>query len=284
MSFILSTILLAASASAQITTTIRLPGNLWDDEVQLGYYASVVDNSNGALTMALSFDNDTDTEALGLDATTVETATFKGATWYESIQTTTDPFENGAAMTVSYACNMPTAGRARPTCVYSVGGELAFSQYCSDYSSYTDFYTTTYTDSYSADEFGPATEYTYTETVNYATYIPDFCTEGSTLPESIAQETVTFSKSDIATYQVIITAGQEKLDATAAATASSGASATATGASARTGTGAAPAATGGNGTAPSGTASQPPAGTGAAAMITLAPAFVGLGAAVAVFL
>ncbi|KAF2740740.1 hypothetical protein EJ04DRAFT_164380 [Polyplosphaeria fusca] len=276
MSLFLSSLLLAATATAQVTTSIRMPGNL--DDYDVGYYASVVGNSDGALTLALQYDNDTDIDALGVYENAPETATLKGATWFESVVTTTDPFENNAAMTMSLACQMPTAGRAKPTCVYSMGGELAFSSYCSDYSTYTDVYTTTYVDSYSSDEFGPATEYTYTETVDYGDYIPEFCTEGSTLPESIAVETVTLSKSYIGTYQVVITAGEEKLDATAAAAPSSGASQTAST------TGAAPAPTGANGTVTSGTASAPPQGTGAAPLMTMAPALVGLGAAIAAFL
>ncbi|KAF2119954.1 hypothetical protein BDV96DRAFT_595559 [Lophiotrema nucula] len=269
MSPIFSTLVFAVAATAQITTSIWMPSGLDDQEV--GFYASIIGNENGKTTMALTYDNNTDTENISYyDYTAPSTITIQGSTWYETQTTTTDSFED-AVGTYGLSCSLPTQTRARPTCVYSQGGPLAYKVYCSDYSSYTDVYTSTWEQTYTSDEFGPETVYTGVETVDYRTYIPDFCTEGSTLPEDIAKTTMTVSRGYVQTYQVVITAGQEKLAATAGASVSNSGAPT-------TGTGAV--ATGANA---SGTGPLQASGTGAAPVMTAAPALLGLGAAMAAF-
>lgn len=261
----LSTVLFAASAAAQLTTSMWMPSSY--DPSEVGFYGSVVDVKDGKTTVALQFDDDTDMDSIYVYDNTPETITIQGSTWFESVATTTERFEEGD-MTYSIGCSVPARSRAKPTCTYSMGGELAYKSYCSDYSSYTDAYTSTYEYTYTADEWYPETVETYIRTVDYRTYIPEECSSGSTLPEDIAVQTVTMSRGYIETYQVVITAGEEKLSATA------GSAPQGTGAQATNGT-----ITGGTPTA------NAPQNTGAAApMVTQAPLLAGLGvAAMAVF-
>lgn len=272
MSRILSILSFAAAAAAAITTTVMMPSNLDSEEV--GYYGSVVGAENGKTTLALVYDNDTDTDNLYRIRSWPNTFTFQGSTSFEAVYTTSESFEQGD-MTISVGCSVPAKTRAKPTCTYSTNGALAYKSMCSPYSTYTDVYTTTYEYTYSSDRYGPESTETYVETVDYRSYIPSFCTEGTTIPESYAVDTMTLSRSRINEFQVVITAGEEKLSATAGSSASgSGPAPTGTGAQG----------TAGNGTSPTGpsAAASAPINTGAAMpMITAAPMLAGLGAAVA---
>ncbi|KAF2466345.1 uncharacterized protein BDR25DRAFT_306166 [Lindgomyces ingoldianus] len=273
MSPILSALFFAASVTAQITTSMWMPGGN-DDEV--GFYGSVVAaDNNGKTTLAIMYDNDTDPSYYSHYKNNPQTVTI-GETWFESVVTTTANFYEGD-MTVGLTCEVEMATRAKPTCTYSMGGKAPFSSYCEDYSTYTEVYTTTQLYTYRTGVR------TYIQTYDESEYIPSFCLTGSTLPKSIAIQTIALSRSMIGTYQLVITAGQEKLAATTGATPTvsgaqiTGLSTATSSSTSAVNTGAA--------SSPNGTASAPPLGTGAAASImTMAPALAGLGAAIAVFL
>ncbi|KAF2194620.1 hypothetical protein K469DRAFT_706094 [Zopfia rhizophila CBS 207.26] len=245
-------------------------GGYSGDEV--GFYGSVVGADKERVTLALTYDNDTDTRYIARYDNTPKTITLAGSTYFESVATTTDSEERD--MTVSLACSMTSGARARPTCTISTGGKAVYDMYCEErYSGYED-YTTTYRRTYTADEFGPATTQTYIRTYNYGSYIPSYCKSGSTLPASLAVSTVTLGRSVVQTYQAIITAGEEKLAATTGGVVSNN-SAQPTGSNA--------VATGSGGTSsPTGTAAAAAAGTGAAApMMTPAAALAGAAVAMA---
>lgn len=268
MSPILSTILFASAAAAQVTTSIWLPAAPYGQE-QFEFQASVVGVDGDAVTMAIGMDS-------GDFAGTSETITYHGTTAFENVITTTDSYGDWEGdMTVSYGCSKEGN---KPVCTYSYNGPIAWSSYCEEYSSYTEVITTTET--YTRR----ASTYELTETYDYRTEVPDFCMTGSVLPESIAIDTVSAEGTDVQTYAVTITAGASKLGATAGATPTGSASKTGTSSASPT---ASP--TGGNNsTGPAGTPSQSaPAeqSTAAAApMKTLAPALAGLGALVAALL
>jgi hypothetical protein len=270
MSLAISTLLFAASATAQYTTSFWMPSRFNDE---IGFEGSVVDVKDDKTTIAIVYDQDSNTDGFSLQGLEPETITLQGTTWFETVTTTSESFEEGDA-TYSIGCSIPSRTRAKPVCTYSVQGVLAYNQYCSDYSTYTDAYTTSY--EYTYDGFDTTSVETIIETIDYRTYIPDFCLSGSLLPESIALNTGTMSRTDIETYQLVITAGQEKLGATAGSTP--------TGTSAKeTSTGTQSVATRSDGSTPTAAASAPE-NTGAAPMITAAPILAGLGAMAALVL
>jgi hypothetical protein len=269
MSPILSALLFAVAATAQVTTSIWMPSP-YQDDTHIGFYASVVGVSEGKTTLALSFDNKTDLATAGyVVEDEPNTMTFYGNNRFESV-TTTSEVDNGPALTMGYGCEETRAGAV---CRFASEGPAVYSSKCASYSDYTDVYTTTREIAYGAD-------YTVTETstIDYRTRVPAYCKSGSTLPESVVAHTYSIEKHEIATYQVVITAGAEKLSATAGATPASSVPAP-------TGSGAFSLHRGQN-VVPTETGSAPVVqATGAAgALLPLHPALAGLGAAAVAFM
>lgn len=279
MSPILSTLLFAATATAQLTTSIFLATEYTNDAEDVRYKGSVIGVKNDKTTYAVEYDLDAMPRSLsvmysGLDTQTI---TIEGTTHFESMTTYA-----GREMTYSMGCDMPSSARA--LCTMSVGGPDAFDVFCDGQSTYTgattSFYEYEYTYTSDSGEEYTSTE-TLTETYDEAEYWPDFCTEGgSTVPEEYA---VTTTRIQGTAVPLVITAGEAKLTATPAASLSSSARSTGSGSqSAATGT---PRSTGSDvevsQTGPT-NAPAAPAETGAAApMITMAPALAGLGLAMA---
>ncbi|ORY16448.1 hypothetical protein BCR34DRAFT_597729 [Clohesyomyces aquaticus] len=255
MSALLSTLLFVASASASITTSLVLPGGGPDQGVT--YEGSVVGVNNAKTTMVINYANGTDPSLISQDGNPTETITLSGTSFAVAVTTTEDGKKGD--MTVSLGCEFPTATTALPVCTYSYGGELWWSSFCSDYS---DLAT-------ASDDAQPS-----------------YCLTGSTIPDSVAVTTITAEdRKSLGTVALVITAGEEKLGSAA----TTGAAATTsgpkpTGLNTVTGTGAAKT---GASNAPSGTAAS--AGTSAGStgaavpLATMAPALMGLGAAVAAF-
>jgi hypothetical protein len=277
MSSILSTILFASAAAAQVTTSFWLPSMDVAPE-DVNFQASVVGADGKDVTLAISIDG----EDFG-GAETMETVTFHGSTAFETVSTITDYDSDYAGdMTVSYGC---TKSGNSPVCSYSSNGPAVWSSYCADYSEYMTVLTTTST--YTFDS--PSSVVEQVETQDYRDMVPDFCLTGSLLPESYAINTLSVGRTDIETYAVTITAGEELLSATAGATpTTSGASATtkSTGSATPTASSSSPSGSStGNSTVPAPSPTAPVEQTAAAApMVTLAPALAGLGALVAALL
>ncbi|KAL5412687.1 hypothetical protein PMIN06_006177 [Paraphaeosphaeria minitans] len=267
MSPILSTLLFAAAATAQVTTSIWMPSP-YQEDTHIGFYASVVGVSEGKTTLALSFDNKTDLATAGyIVEDEPNTMTFYGSSRFESVTTTTNVLD-GPALTMVYGCQETSARggvSVGAVCRFASEGPAVYSSICEKYSDYT-----------TTREFASGDD--YTTTIDYRTRVPSYCKSGSTLPESIIANTYMIEQEEIATYQVVITAGADKLSATAGATPSSSGPAP-------TGTGefmlhkdhkAGPTETG---------SAQPVQETGAAgALLALHPALAGLGAAAMAFL
>jgi hypothetical protein len=270
MSSILSTVLFASAAAAQITTSIWLPAPYGVEDYT--FKASVIASEADAVTMAI--DMKVDGEDI---ASTADIITFHGTTAFENIITTTDAYgDYEGDLTVSYGC---TKQRSGPVCAYSYNGPVAWSSFCEDYTSYTTVITSTVT-------YGDLEEVV---TEDYRDQVPSFCLSGSVLPEEWAIETASAEDIDVQTYAVTITAGEEILGATAGATPTNSAASPTKSSSetpARTPTSSGSGSASSPSGSPSGTPSPPAEqSTGAAApMNTLAPALAGLGALVAALL
>lgn len=246
MFLILTTILFAAIAAAEVTTSMWVPSPYSPSEV--GFYGSVVGVDGERVTMAVKYNEETDLSTFGYEySNEPQTITFIGSTSLESVITTTEPF-NGGAFTMSMGCSMGSGNRAKPTCYVSSNGPAVYSQYCSGL--------------------------TQEET-------PDYCLSGSTVPSSIAVQTLPINRNDIQTLQIIITAGEEKLSATAGATVSTASPSATSATSSATVVQAQAQQTGASVSTPTSTAVY----TGAAApMATMVPALAGIGAVAALFL
>lgn len=237
MSRFLSTALLATAATAQLTTSIWMPGAANGRQKFVG---SVIDVQNDRTTLKVAFEEgsiETEYYGMGPETVTVGGTTFIAYTvdGIDSMESTTDSDAYDFTATVAYQCSRSNA-EAVPTCTI--------------------------------DTYGQGSD---------TTILP-----GNT---EVPASTTTFSGDEqflMNNFQLVITAGTEKLDASAAATPtasdaqSTAAQSTAVQASGAKSSGASAT----NSAASSGTAQS----TGAAApMRSAAPILAGLGAAAAFF-
>ncbi|KAH7384523.1 hypothetical protein BKA66DRAFT_528761 [Pyrenochaeta sp. MPI-SDFR-AT-0127] len=262
MPYLLRTLLFVATASAQFTTSFwALKVGLGTDKV--GYYGSVVDANSTHTTIALLFDNGTDVSALERDNDTPWTNVI-GPTVYgnrDKFNPAPTPGANRMGSGIFCERKLPLDATAEGVCTVSYGPELAYGIQCDSNtprSSSTRYISKTFT--YSGRGTYSAGVETIVETLFYGvadtTSRPSWCTINSEDASEALVTTFAAEPELFATYQVVITAGLEKLDATQGA-----------GASAPTG---------------SVTSSR---GTGAAAPLkTMGPAVVGLGVAAAAFI
>ena len=239
MSPLLSALLLAATATAQLTTSIRMPSP-YQDDTHIGFLASVVAVSGDKTTLALHFDNATNLRTAGyLIDHKPNTMTFQPSA-FEAVSTIPASAATPAS-TVTYGCSFasPRSASAGGICSFVSDGPGLHASACAPYAS--------------------------------AASAPAYCKDGSDLPESLRAHTYAIEDQDIATYQVVITAGTEKLSATAGATPSAGSPApTGTLASLHRGQNVVPVETG---------APAPAAATGAAgALFAVHPVVLGVGA------
>ncbi|KAF2035198.1 hypothetical protein EK21DRAFT_42898, partial [Setomelanomma holmii] len=221
MSPFLSTLLFAGAATAQITTSFLWLKAIYGTD-KLGFYGSVVSASNGHTTLALTYDNGTDVEALNLGNN--EKTVTVGPTMVEAVSTgrAVANFTNAEDYTLlcEYA-TPPPAGVV--TCTASYGPALARAIKCPRTARTTGTRLSTDIFTYSGRGSYSAGVETIVRTVIYGPYTrsrPDWCDQSSFLPASGYSNTDTVKKEDIGTYQVVITAGQEKLSATQSAAAS----------------------------------------------------------------
>jgi hypothetical protein len=238
----------AAAIAADITTSIWLPGAANANQTFLG---SVIEQSGDQTVLSLVFANGS--SASDYFRSAPQQVTVGGTTFVAYNASATDEgASSAAAVTIELECRRSTGGiSAVPTCTLStLGARGMVSDLCAGLT---------------------------------VASLPEYCTASSAVN---VEQTQTFSGESqyyINNYPLVITAGTEKLGASAAAVLSSG-SASVTGAASGAGSG-----TFGIAAAPSSTISgasgSVPQATGAAAPLnTVAPALVGLGAAVGAFL
>lgn len=245
MSTVLYSALFAAAASAtDITTSIWLPGASNANQTFLG---SVIEQSGDQTVLSLAFVNAPSTPDYFRSAP--QQVTVGGTTFVAyNVSATDDGASNAATVTIELECRRSNGGvSAVPTCTLStLGAEGMVSDLCAG--------------------------------LTVASF-PDYCTASSAVN---VKQTQTFSGESqyyINNYPLVITAGTEKLGASAAATTSTGI-ASVTGA----GSGTASIAAVSSPTV-SDASGSPPQATGAAAPLrNVAPALIGLGAAAGAFL
>lgn len=256
MPSLLSVSLLAATAAAQITTSVWVPGSR---SFHVGYEASVIAKNGNKTTLALNFDKDTDTSRLAAESIGPIIYTIAPNSW--EVYTTTTLSPQG-----DYTEKTDCTRQADPDqaiCAVSFNGRAAWAGYCQDHTETVSEVRKTYryTDRASSVETVQVTYNPLTESY------PAWCKSGTSLPESEAVSVLTVAASRLQMYPIVITAGVEKLGASA------GATPTTTG----------PQVTGassGSGTPTTGAASQQSTGAG----VMVAPAFAGLGAAIAAYM
>lgn len=269
MAIKLPLILLAAStATAQLTTSFWMPsGKQAFGTDRLRWRASVVGAEGDRVTLAYRLDDDPDYSALGFtpnDDTHI-TMTFASTLWEVSssdMGVSTITGDKGLWL----RCEKQSAGPA--TCTQSLNAWLLDLD-CRPNTRSAEVWSDLWTFS---DKGTVGVETIVRSFGGQSRAVSEWCTNTAVEPPSVGSfDTFTRDADIFATYEFIITAGEEKLSATA------GSGPTALDAK-PTGT------ESGTGSA-SGTGPAEATGTGAAApMKTMAPLVAGLGAAVAVFL
>jgi hypothetical protein len=276
MTPLLSTMLFAATATAQVTTSFWTP-NFAVGTDNIGFVGSVINANQTHTTIVVDFDEGTDTSALSIGGGP-QTITI-GPQFYGAAVSIGPSGGSDDDRSYQVDCEWPTPEEAdsNRTCTISYSPAIARLFFCSGtaYASMSEeVFTRTHT--YPARGSEPAGTETIKQTFSWGagnatelnTEEPSFCSQ-SGLPEEGTATSVEIAATSISTYYLVITAGTEKLEATAAATPSLS-SASSTGA--------------GNASAVSGSAALPEATQAGAPMVTGAPMLVGLGAAVAAFL
>ena len=276
MTSALSLALLVASATAQLTTSIWAPESPFGTD-KFGYYGSVIGASEGHTTLLLTYDNGTDKEALGFGTTagiyTVGPTLFEFAEILYNGGTDTKSDARTEDQEYRIRCERQSTGNTGPTCIQSYGRMLATRMQCRTQparSRATSTQLWSRTHSYSGRGSYSAGVETLVQTMVWrpvTTPNPDWCDDETYLRtfNGYSREVPASAiGQEVATYQVIITAGLEKLNATA------GASAT-------------PSTVQPTGTQTNSTGVSTSGSAAAAPMKTAGPAFVGFGAAMAAF-
>jgi hypothetical protein len=273
MSSLVPALLLATTASAQITTSF-VKQLLPLDTNKIGYVGSVLAVNNSQTIVVLQYDNDTDTSALSIGGVDPQTMTIGPNLWGQKDDRTYA--DTGEFSTVSDAnayklyCEGGDDAAANWTCTGSYGPSIAANIQCNTgggrSEASTEFYYNTHT--YPARlNYSAGTE-TIIHTLVYEpdnTTTPAWCSNApQDYPTEGLSEVYEAAVTSFGTFQVVLTAGLEKLDATQAATPTME-SAMPTGS--------------GNATATAGA----PEFTGAAASLAGQQMLVGMGAAVAAF-
>ncbi|KAI4646031.1 hypothetical protein J4E93_005610 [Alternaria ventricosa] len=234
MASLLSTMLFAATASAQVTTSFWMPSNGLGTE-NIGFVGSVINANETHTTLAVEYDEGTDLDALSIGVNGPMTMTIGpkvyGTTVDVGVASSGDDDEDD---TYALDCTWPTPEEAESNRTETVRQTFSWG-YGSAVSSVSQ---------------------------------PAYCSESGTPDEPYVSE-VEIAATQFGTYYLVITAGTEKLEATAAATPTMS-SAMSTGAST-------------DATDASGTAPVPEVTEASAPMVRGAPLLAGLGAAAAAF-
>jgi hypothetical protein len=246
----------ASLATAQLTTSIWFPGG---SNKTIAMTGSVVGKNGDKVTVSLDYKDLTEDPVLqGAPAT----VTVAGNTFFAYQQVISDEI----TYTIDGSCTRKD-DKDVPVCVVSTLDYVSLmSGWCNSYTQ-TGVATRTLTRTYPADSEGPASTETMTATfTNSETTLPLMCSESIGPDDSV--QTITVEDDDEAfmftTYQLVLTAGTEKLSAAATPTAGG------------------PSSTGGsNSPTDSAQSTGTTQSTGAAPMMTAAPLLAGLGAAAA---
>lgn len=259
---LISALFLVGSASAQITTSFPFYKMAWGSD-KVGFYGSVISVKDSQTAIRLEFDNGTSTDHPGYFYPDDQQFTIGPNMFETRVRLGSESFSDNGTDKLDAVdhCEIPVSPPDTvPNCTASVGPWLARMWQCDSTAESSTRYST-YTNTFSGRLSYLAGVETITRTYIIGPWtkgFPTWCSISDFVPSSGLQYSVNAKREDIGTFQLVITAGQEKLIATPAVGASVS-SATPTGA----------------GTGSSGAA---------APMKTVAPMIAGLGAAVAIFL
>lgn len=218
MARLIATLLFAALASAEYTTTVWLSKIANSDKY--GYVASVIDADEQHVTMSLEYDSNTDENALGL-SNIDGNFTFGPSSFifnYEITRFVPTPTGNNG---IRLACTQPAQPDDKVECEQVIGDEYARFLWCNDAQiirtrPLQPNITTTYPHTYGTGLWGPSGVETITATFNWPatlpTATPEWCTSDN-VPVSRMTTTHTTTADVFAYYQVVVTAGEEKLSA-----------------------------------------------------------------------
>jgi hypothetical protein len=208
---------IALVSAEYVTTTMWDVGGVFD---RIGYYGSIVGAGDGVMTVALRYDNDTNAV---FNAGDRDEGTWTiGPGWYEYTTRARifGHYTDGYGLRVRCE-RTDTASDAHATCTEITDPGLASLRYCdAPAMTVTDIQTF----EYGSGTWGGPGVTTVTQVVSQDENT-QWCSDSSA---SLSSFTSTFEVSSdknggIATYQLVITAGQEKLAATAGATPSTNA-------------------------------------------------------------
>jgi hypothetical protein len=259
---LISALCLVETASAQITTSFPYYKTAWGSD-KVGFYGSVISVKDSHTAIRLEFDNGTSSDTPGYFYPDDQQFTIGPNMFETRVRLGSESFaDNGTdKMDVVDHCDIPESpADAAPNCTASAGPWIARGWQCDSTATSSTSYST-YTNTFSGRLSYSAGVETITRTFIFGPWtkgFPTWCTISDFVPSSGLQWPVSAKREDIGTFQLVITAGQEKLSATPAVSASVS-SATVTGAGAGSSGAAVP-------------------------MKTVAPVIAGLGAAVAIFL
>lgn len=275
MATTLSLILLAAGATAQVTTSFYMPLRpLGTDKVT--YLGSVVAADGDRLTLAIVPNNDTNYSELIANPDKTQTYTFASTLLEFSttdmgvsemgIATATGPRE-ASSWGLHEKCEIPSTG-SEVRCTVSYGSEIRRMMCFETEATPRPAETATQLWTYSNSETAGVETIIRTFPAGPTTAPPDFCSNSDApIPSSELEWVNSGSKEAFAPYKIIITAGEEKMKPTAGGVATT--------------SGPEPTGAKSTGTEPTGSETD----NGASApMRTMVPALAGLGAVAAVFL
>jgi hypothetical protein len=265
MFFLLPALVLAQTSYAQITTSMVMHNKNFGTD-KIGFYGSVIDASNSHTTLAIGFDNGTNLDALHLGEIKQTVTVSPNSFEYAQGRNRLDDADNSTSeVNFIYHCDIASAPSNDPgSCTYSYSPQFARRINCQASGGIDSTALYTYTHTYP----GRGTYSAGVETVvrslierPFTGTTASWCSSSDYYPESGDVRTATVKREDFSTFQLVITAGMEKLSATQGAGA---------GSSSATPTASAGAGDGSRG------AAMP--------MKTVGPVLVGLGAAAAIFL
>ncbi|KAJ8113255.1 hypothetical protein OPT61_g4572 [Boeremia exigua] len=208
---LLTLALFSTSVHGDITTAIWAYSN--PDPMDYTSVGSVVGSSSDRTTVEFTVADYTNTK--DTTSPTPETFTLGGLTYVEYTVTATIPVIEGYSTgTVVVACSRANEQVLNATCMQSVvGTESSMSEYCGFYSR-SEIQTTTYLYFDSPRSDRSAHTYTATQTNDFRGGMPTWCTNSTALSERAKQPT-TFEGDAMATHALVLTAGLEKLSASA---------------------------------------------------------------------
>lgn len=212
-----ATLLFAALASAEYTTTLWMTKVANSDKY--GYVASVIDADSQQMTLSMNYDDNTDRKALGVDDYNA-TFTFGPSSFVIDQQMTRFAPQATGDVNIRLQCTQPSEPNDDVQCTQIYGDEFARRGPCNPRMSHrppTPNVTTTFPHTYGTGIWGPAGTETVAWTIDFPaslpTTTPAWCTNGDDVPASVKTFPYTTNAAQFAMYQVVVTAGEEKLSA-----------------------------------------------------------------------